>query len=349
MTPTTGEIVTPAGPNGSALQIANPRDVEAGSTARNEFGASQLTVQSETAAAERAMAARAEVEARFIVAMQRPRDLLAVHARIVRECKRPGFAEVARYRRPVGGGKFAEGPSIRFAEAAARCMGNLDIRTFVVSDTRDRQIVKAIVTDLETNASYSDDLVIEKFVERRSVRDGQTVLGSRTNSTGERVYLIEANEGELRTKRAAEISKAIRTLALRVVPGDIVEDAMDQVVETQKNRAAADPDSERKKIASAFLDCGVNPANLAEYLGHTIDQTTPAELVELRGVYRAIKDGQTTWNEVLGQKAEAEAAKRAAQAPTADAPKTAAAGLKEKVASKTKVPSSDEPGDLGIK
>lgn len=334
MTTASTEIVTTT-PAGSI------QGIDAGSVARREFGAEQLAVQSETAGMSSIAAARAEVEARFIVAMQRPRDLLAVHARIVRECKRPGFADVARYSRPVGGGKKAEGPSIRFAEAAARCMGNMNIQTAIVSDTNGRQIVKAVVTDLETNAAYSDDIVIEKVVERKTVKEGQPVLGSRLNSYGDRVYLVEANEGDLRTKRAAEVSKAIRTLILRIVPGDIVDDAMDQVVETQKNRAAADPDSERKKIAGAFLDFGVNPGALAEYLGHSIDQTTPAELVELRGVYRAIKDGQTTWSEVLGQKAEEAATKRTEKAAAeGETKKSAAESLKEKVGKAAK---KDEP------
>jgi hypothetical protein len=40
------------------------------------------------------------------------------------ECDRPRFAEVARYSKPQGSTKVT-GPSIRFVEAALRCLGNI--------------------------------------------------------------------------------------------------------------------------------------------------------------------------------------------------------------------------------
>lgn len=310
----------------------------AGVTARTDFGGSEVTQLAETATSMTTAAARAEVEARFIVAMQRPRDMTTVHARVINECKRPGFAEVVEYVLPPRSGSKKEirGPSIRFAEAAARCMGNLDIRTYVVSDNRSRQIVKAIVTDLETNASYSDDIVVEKTMERKFVKEGQPVLGSRRNSYGEPVYLVEADEGALRMKRQAEISKAVRTLILRLVPGDIVDDAVAQANKTVLNKASEDPGAARKAIAASFLEVGVQPEALAEYLGHPLESTQPAELVDLRGLFRSIKEGQSTWRDVLEAKASAlaqEAAEKAAAEGTGK--KSAADSLKDRVKGQT--------------
>lgn len=331
---------TPANGTGALATVEGVQEIEAGVIARQGFGTSEITRQAETAAISAAAAARAEVESRFIVAMQRPRDLLSVHARIVRECRRTGFAEVARYKLPRGG-KTIEGASIRFAEAAARNMGNLDIRTMVISDTETRQIVKAIVTDLETNATYSDDLVIEKFVERSFVKEGQRVLGERINSAGKKAYLVDATEADIRTKRAAEISKAIRTLILRVVPGDIVDDAMDQVVKTLRKNAEEDPDREKKRILGAFLDIGIKPEQLAEYLGHPIDSATSTELVDLVAIGRSLKEGQTTWEALVSDRAAKLAEDRAkkvaeegAKDPGFVAKKTAAQKLAEKVTGK---------------
>lgn len=345
------QLMNPPTNGSAALATVDPQEIEAGVIARQGFGTSEITRQAETAAISAAAAARAEVESRFIVAMQRPRDLLAVHARIVRECKRTGFAEVARYKLPRGG-KTIEGPSIRFAEAAARNMGNLDIRTMVISDTETRQIVKAIVTDLETNATYSDDLVIEKFVERSAIKDGQRVLGERINSSGKKVYLVDATEADIRTKRAAEISKAIRTLILRVIPGDVVDDAMDQVVKTLRKNAEEDPDREKKRILGAFLDIGIKPEQLAEYLGHPIDSAMPTELVDLIAIGRALKEGQTTWEALVSDRAAKVAEDRAKKAAedgksngTFEAKKTAAQKLAEKVAKKDEpaAPAQSEP------
>ena len=70
----------------------------------------------ETTAGALAAQAKAAVEARYIMAMQRPRDWDQVRLSLLKECDRTNFAEVAIYRKPVGQG--IEGPSIRFAEAA---------------------------------------------------------------------------------------------------------------------------------------------------------------------------------------------------------------------------------------
>jgi hypothetical protein len=40
-------------------------------------------------------------------------------------------------------------------------------------------------------------------------------------------------------------------------------------------------------------------ANLKAYLGHGIEQCSPAQLVELRGIYGAIRDGEATWKTVM--------------------------------------------------
>ena len=67
----------------------------------------------ETAGTVLAAQAKAQIEARYIMAERHPRDLDIVRAKLIKECKRPGFAAVARYLKPIGRG--VEGPSIRFA------------------------------------------------------------------------------------------------------------------------------------------------------------------------------------------------------------------------------------------
>ena len=130
--------------------------------------------KAETAVSAVAMQARAQVEARFLMAVHRPRDLDVVRVKLLKECTRPGFAEAARYKRPVGSKKnertgaweeaFIEGPSIRFAEAAIRAMGNIDIQSPTIYDDGRSRIVRVVVTDLEANATYSLDITIEKTV-----------------------------------------------------------------------------------------------------------------------------------------------------------------------------------------
>lgn len=268
-------------------------------------------VKTETATTALASREQARVQAKAIVAMRQPRDLDMVRVRILKECSRPGFADTARYSKPVGGQRI-EGPSIRFAEAAVRLMGNIDIDVQTIEDDADKRVLRVCVSDLETNAHYASEITIEKVVERKRLGRGEQPLSQRVNSVGEVTYLVRATEDALLNKQQALVSKAIRTNALRLLPSDILEEAMTRVVETQRNSGAADPDASRKKIVDAFAGIGVPPAELAKYLGHPIDQLVPAELVDLRGIYAAIKDGETTWRAVVER--DEEAAKPAATA-----------------------------------
>ena len=252
---------------------------------------------SETATAALAAQAKAMVEARYVMAMQRPRDLDVVRERLLKECKRPSFAEVARYRKPIG--KGVEGPSIRFAEAALRCMTNITVETMTVFDDAEKRIVRVTVTDLEANVPYSQDVTITKTVERRSVKQGETVLRQRLNSKGEPVFLIEATDDDILNKQGALISKAIRTLGLRLIPGDLQDEAMEVVMETLRNRDAQDPDAAKRRLFDAFAGLGVSAEQLKEYLGHKADVLSPKELADLRGLFAALRDGETTWREIM--------------------------------------------------
>lgn len=266
---------------------------------RQEFGAKELVRQGETTAVAVAATARALVEARYVMALQRPRDIDQVRVDILKHCKRPRFAEKAKWRRPVGDGKSAEGPSIRFTEAAALCMGNIDNSVAIVFDDQLKRIVRVAVTDLEKNVPYQADVTVEKTVERKSLKPGQVPLGSRINSYGQRVFVVEADEGALLVKQNAQVSKALRVLQLRVIPADLVEEAMDAVHETLKAEDRADPEAAKKKLIDSFTDVGVTPDRLKAFLGHPVAEITPAERDNLRAIYTAIKDGETTWAEVV--------------------------------------------------
>ena len=285
-----------------------------GAIVRQEFGAQQIAVQAETASAAVAAQARAAVEARYIMARHAPRDWDTVRVSLIKECTRPGFAAVARYHKPVG--KGVEGPSIRFAEAALRAMTNVLPETSTIFDDDKKRIVRVSVTDLEANVTYTKDIVVEKVVERSRLRPGQAALSTRVNSGGQTVHLVAATEDDLLNKEAALASKALRGLALRLLPGDILEECMDAVVETLNNQAAKDPDAERKKLVDAFASLGVQPSDLKLYIGHDLGTVSPKEIVDLRAVFSALKDGEATWTEMLEHKGVAK------KTDATDAPKT---------------------------
>lgn len=298
--------------------------------ARNEF-ANELALP-DTASTAVAAQAKALVEARYIMALRRPRDMDVVRERMLKECCRPSFAAVARYTKPIGKdrSKWPTGPSIRFAEAAVRNMTNITVETMTVYDDREKRIVRVTVTDLEANVPYSQDITIAKTIERRQKKEGDTVIATRTNSYGDMLYILEGTDDDIINKQQALISKAVRTLGLRLIPGDIVDECMDQVMVTQANGDAQDPDAAKRKLFDAFAALGVQAHQLKEYLGHDAATLTQKELTDLRSLYAAIRDGEATWREVMDTRVEAAA-------------KTASLDAVREAANKKRTPAAKSP------
>lgn len=279
----------------------------------------------ETSSSAIAARERAAVEARFVVAMHRPRNFDDAFARLMTSCERPAFAEVARYSKPIGGGKV-HGLSARFAEEARRLWGNMEVTAFLVFDDDTRRFFRVQGTDLETNATDSVDVMIEKFVERRNVKEGMEVIGSRQNTSGQTVYRVRATEDDLLVKVNNHLSKARRNVILSLIPADVKEECERKIIETMTNRDAKDPDEARKKIVFSFHALGVSAVQLTDLLGHPLEQTSPAEMTLLRAYYTALKDSESTWPEIVEGHA---ATNGTGKVESAAPPKAGAAGLKD--------------------
>ncbi|MBK9129583.1 MAG: hypothetical protein IPM13_17620 [Phycisphaerales bacterium] len=304
-----------------------------------EEGRPLPVVKGETSAAAVAAREKAAIEARFLVAMHRLRVPDTARLRILAACQRSRFAETAKYSKPVAGQKII-GPSIRFVEEALRCWGNVDIQVSVVFDDDEKRIMRVVGLDLETGAGYAlDTPPILKSVERRNPKQGDEVLGSRENSQGATVYRIRATEDDLLNKTNAAVSKTIRNVGLRLLPSDIVEEAMEAVDETLRHQDERDPAGVRKRLVQAFYQIGVMPDALVKLLGHPLESITPAELAMLRTVFTALKDGETTWAEVQ-ETFGAEGRPAVGGDASGRAPKTEA--LRERLA-RNRVPKGEPP------
>jgi len=260
------------------------------------FGQTSQMMMQETSVTAIAEQAKAAVQARYVMAMQRPRNWDQVRVRMLSACKRPRFAETAIYRKPVAGTTI-EGPSARFAEEALRCMNNLMTEVYSVYEDNEKIVLRVSATDLESNLTYTRDITIKKTVERRKVRGNQEVVQTRTNTNGQKVYIVKATDDELLNKVNALVSKTQRNLALMILPSDIKEDCIDQCYATMKDREAKDPAFERKRIVDAFNSIGITPDDLVDWLSHSIDKSTPAEINELRQMYAAISQGEARWSD----------------------------------------------------
>lgn len=251
----------------------------------------------ELAAIAVAASAKAEVESSYVMALKKPRNAEDARIAILNICKNPVFAEKAIYKKPVGG-QTIEGPSIRFAEESLRHWTNVKTIQTCIFEDEIKRIVKLTVIDLEANLSYSKEITIEKTIERRDSR-GREVVRQRINSSGKTVFIVRATEDELQNKEAALASKVIRNNGLRLIPEHIIEEAMETAKAAMKDRVNKDPESEKRKVLDAFAQLGIKPSDLEKYLKHKIDQVTPSEILDLRQVFSALKDGQARWSDYI--------------------------------------------------
>lgn len=282
----------------------NPADQRA-LTVQQGFGESQSTYAvQETASSAIAAQSKAMVESRYIMAMRNPRNWDAVRQDLIKECHRPSFAhnKSAYYVKPIGQG--VEGLGIRFVEVALRCMKNVLVETTMIFEDDQKEVHRVSVTDLEANITYPLDVRVSKTVERSKPNADGSFLSVRKNSYNKDVFTVIGTDDDILNKRGALISKAIRTIGLRIIPGDLCDEAEEIIKRIRLDQAAKDPDAERRKVVDAFAAIGVSATDLVTYLGHDLGKCSPAQIVTLRGIYGAIKDGEATWQSVAQNKAE---------------------------------------------
>ena len=238
---------------------------------------------------------KARIQSAYVMAMQVPRNEEQSRARILEACKRPEFAERTEYSKPVSGNRIV-GPSIRFAELAVREWGNVMTETQVAYEDDLVRRVKITLIDLQSNTTFSKEIQVSKTVERKNDK-GREVVGQRVNTYGKPVFIVKATDDEIHNKEAALISKVIRNEGLRLIPSDIVDEAIMVARKTLQNRDAKDPKAGKRRVLDAFVSIGVQPKDIEKYLGHSLDTLSPTELQDLRGIYQAINGGEASWND----------------------------------------------------
>jgi hypothetical protein len=289
-------------------------------TKRDGFGGTELSQRHETATSAVAARQAALVQARFVMALQRPRVIEDVSAKLRKECERPSFAKVARYAKPQGWvvdekGQYVKGPdgqrirnyvrgwSIEFVKRALQIMGNVEPEITTLFDDDRKRIIRVAVTDFETNTSWAREITIEKTVERKQLKNnrGKTIapIGSRENTYGDTVYLYPATDEELRMKEDRLISIYARNMGIKLIPGDILDDCLETIAKTQASEVKSDPDKARKDLIAKFYELGVKASDLMEYLGgQTLETLSPDQILELRAIGVLRKEG-VPWREIL--------------------------------------------------
>ena len=222
-----------------------------------------------------------EVQAAMIAAKRFPRDEFRAIDRIKATCQRPTLAAQAVYRYPKGG-QSVSGPSIRLAEALAQNWGNMDTGIIELENTHGVSTMMAYAWDLETNTRVTKIFTVEH---KRDTRQGSKVL-----TDGRDIYEATANFG----------ARRMRACILSIIPGDVVDMAVEECKATVASADKRPVDEILKEILNAFKAIKVTKEQLEKYFDKQLTVMTKEDLVDLRAVYKAIKDGQSKAEDYFG-------------------------------------------------
>jgi hypothetical protein len=226
-----------------------------------------------------------EVQASLVIAKTYKRDPNEAILRIETACKRPALAKEATYAYPRGG-TTVTGPSIRLAEVLAQNWGNLDfgIRELSQSFSRTQDGSMQGVSEVE---AYAWDM--ETNVRQRKVFNVPHTRYTRKHGISKLtdprdIYEMVANQG----------ARRLRACILGVIPGDVVDAALDQC-ETTLNEGGGAPLEDRiREMLRKFAEVGVDKDMIEAKLGHKVTAIVQAQLTMFHKIYNSLKDGMST-------------------------------------------------------
>ncbi|EDE2222269.1 hypothetical protein EIP31_10545 [Listeria monocytogenes] len=217
-----------------------------------------------------------EVKGQIFMAQNFPRNQYQAEIRILEACKRLRLAETAIYQYPRGGQKVI-GPSIRLAEVLAQNWGNISFGVKELERNDHESTAMAYAWDAETNTRTEK---IFTAPHKRTTKKGTQMV------TDERdIYELVANMG----------SRRLRACLLSVIPGDIVEAAMQQCNETLRNGGGEKPLKDRVGAMLTYLkeQFGVTQSQVEKRFGYKTDSFTEYDLVQTKNIINSIKDGMS--------------------------------------------------------
>jgi hypothetical protein len=237
-----------------------------------------------------------EAQAAVMLAKQFPRDELAAYQSIMGACSRPSFAAKAVYRYPRGK-TTVQGASVVLAREIARCYGNCVSGYRVLSNDDDQIHLQGYAWDQQTNRRV---VLEDKF--------NAKIQRKMRNSDGvEETHWVTPDERDMRELVSRRASFLERNALLRLLPADLIEDAMSACTAAEAKTAGGEVKTDRagtlKKLVTAYQQFGVSKDMIEDRLEHRLDDASAEEIAELRQIYNSIKDGSATRDEFFTPRA----------------------------------------------
>lgn len=237
---------------------------------------------------------QAQIQAALVIAKRFPRNEATAYAKMQEACVALALVSdkdvVYSYPR---GGKTVQGPSVYLAREMAQIWGNVRYGFRIVSMDAEYVHVCGFAYDCQTNTAVDSEAKFKRLIQRKRKDEGGKSI----------TRWVEPDERDLRELTNKHGAICCRNSILQLMPGAIVVETVEKTKVAMAQKAVGDIKSDRgsttRKLAVAFFDLGVSADVLAEYLGHGLDAMSAEELVELRGIYGAIKDGIVSRSDVF--------------------------------------------------
>lgn len=281
---------------GQSLAMSNRRELPAGANA----GA--VAIEQERAIA--------EAQGQLILAKKFPRDENRAHDQLMKACSVKAFAETAFYSVPNRG----SGPSIRFAEEVARVYGNFQYGHRELSRADGKSEVEVYAWDMENNNYSKRQITVPHVVD---TKNGPKIL---------------RDQNDINNLIANVASKQMRGRILALMPKWMVADAIERCKQTLAGTTDEPIEARVRKMTQAFSKFGVTVKMLEDYLGHNLGETTLDELVDMTGIFNALKEGAKVAEYFTNKEAEEASAEAATSKLTESAAKGAAAAPRRRPA-----------------
>jgi hypothetical protein len=211
----------------------------------------------------------AEAQGKQLLARKFPRSMTQAMADFMEACKIPEFAAVAFYAVPNRG----SGPSIRFAEEAARCYGNFEFGHRELSRDKGRSVIEVYAWDTEKGNHSVRQLTVEHVVD---TKNGPKVL---------------RDQADIDNRIANVASKQMRGRILALLPKGLVMAGQEACKRTLAGNSEKPISQRINDMVQVFGRFGVTVKHLETKLGHSLDTTTVDELADLVGIFNALKEG----------------------------------------------------------
>jgi len=245
---------------------------------------------------------QAETAASITVAQRFKRSESQVRQDLLNAVKAsPRLAEKAAYSYPRGKRQdpvtkewvenIISGPSTYIAREAARVWGNLVYGTEVIREADHERQIRSFAWDMQTNMRCLAEATFKKLVQRsRWVKKP----GAKDEKVTE---WVEPDERDLRELSNKYASIGERNCILKIVPSHLIDEVLETAKQTTREDAAKHPEAVRAKLADAFQSVGISVAQIEEYLRHPLNQTTPDEMADLRGIFTSLREGNSVWDD----------------------------------------------------